>query len=111
MLPRKHFLSALLPAAFTLSSVNSWTNTIDLAKHHQLKIPPYLQVGDTNGITCPASYISLEDVQPAVKLMQSWGFKIEVGKTVGKRSFTFGGIDEERLADLQYMLNNTSFTT
>ncbi|RYE33731.1 MAG: LD-carboxypeptidase [Sphingobacteriaceae bacterium] len=38
--------------------------------------------------------------------MQSWGFKIEVGKTVGKRSFTFGGTDAERLNDLQYMLDN-----
>ncbi len=108
MMPRKHFLSALLPAAFTLSSANSWANTTDLAKHHHLKIPPYLQIGDIIGITCPASYISLEDVQPAIKLMQSWGFKIEIGKTVGKRSFTFGGTDEERLADLQYMLNSAN---
>lgn len=40
--------------------------------------------------------------------MQSWGFKIVKGKTVGARDFTFGGTDEERLLDLQQMLNDTS---
>ncbi|MGI4022394.1 MAG: S66 peptidase family protein [Janthinobacterium lividum] len=103
---RKHFISALLPAAFTLASAKSWANTIYFSSHRSLKIPPYLQPGDTIGITCPASFISLEEVQPAVALMQSWGFVVEIGKTVGKRSFTFGGTDEERVIELQYMLDN-----
>jgi muramoyltetrapeptide carboxypeptidase len=103
---RKHFLSALLPAAFTLTSAKNWTNSGSSASHRSLKIPPYLQAGDTIGITCPAGFISLEDVLPSANLMESWGFKVEIGKTVGKRSFTFGGTDEERAADLQYMLDN-----
>ncbi len=106
MMQRKHFLSALLPAAFTLSSAKSWADTTDFAKHHHIKIPPYLQSGDTIGITCPAGFISLEEIRPAVELMQSWGFGVEIGKTVGKRSFTLGGTDEERAADLQNMLDN-----
>ena len=89
-----------------LSAAKLQGRTTDSEKHHHIKIPPYLQTGDTIGITCPAGFISLEECQPAIQLMQSWGFKIEVGKTVGKRSFTFGGTDEERLNDLQYMLNN-----
>ncbi len=71
MMHRKQFLSALLPATFTFSFADSWANTIYSAKHHHLKIPPYLQAGDTIGITCPAGYISLEDVQPAIQLMQT----------------------------------------
>ncbi len=103
---RKHFLSSLLPVAFTLSAAKPWGNPADFAKHKCIKVPPYLQSGDTIGITCPAGFISLEEIQPAVELMRSWGFGVEIGKTVGKRSFTLGGTDEERAADLQNMLDN-----
>ena len=69
-------------------------------------IPPYLKPGDTIGITCPAGFITLEDIQPAVLKMEEWGFKIKIGDTVGKQDFTFGGTDEERSKDLQSMLDD-----
>ncbi len=75
---------------------------------HPVAIPPYLKPGDTIGITSSAGYISLEDINPAKQLMESWGFTILVGNTIGKRDFTFGGTDAERLADLQNMLDNPS---
>lgn len=103
---RKHFLSALLPAALTLSSAKFLENTVVPEARQPAKVPPFLRKGDVIGITCPAGFITLEEVQPAIQLIQSWGFAVEVGKTVGKRSFTFGGTDEERSADLQYMLDN-----
>ncbi|WP_345950190.1 LD-carboxypeptidase [Mucilaginibacter sp. PAMB04274] len=103
---RKQFLSALVPATLALSSFKAGGNNAVKPKLQNLRIPPYLKPGDTIGITSPAGYISLEDVQPAVQLMQSWGFKIEMGKTVGKRDFTMGGTADERTDDLQYMLNN-----
>lgn len=34
------------------------------------------------------------------------GFKIRVGYTIGKRDFTYGGTDEERLNDFQMMLDD-----
>ena len=68
--------------------------------------PPNLKKGDTIGITCPAGYISLDDILPAVNKMRDWGFEIMVGGTVGKKDFTFGGKDAERSADLQEMLDN-----
>ncbi|MEO6314437.1 MAG: LD-carboxypeptidase, partial [Chitinophagaceae bacterium] len=71
-------------------------------------IPPYLQKGDTIGITCPAGYITLEEIQPAVSKLKEWGFTISVGSTVGRKDFTFGGTDAERLADFQQMLNDKS---
>lgn len=73
-----------------------------------LRLPPYLQPGDTIGITCPAGFITAKEIQPAIQLIESWGFKIKVGETVGKRDFTFGGADAERAADLQQMLDDPS---
>lgn len=69
-------------------------------------IPPYLTKGDVIGITSPAGYITEEEMLPAIQLIESWGFKIKLGTSIGKRDFTFGGTDEERLHDLQYMLNS-----
>lgn len=76
---RKHFLSSLLPVAFTLTSAKFRTDIFDFSRPNHVKIPPYLQAGDTIGITCPAGFISLEEVQPAIQLMQVWGWKVEVG--------------------------------
>jgi len=70
------------------------------------KKPPYLKNGDVVGITAPAGFITQEEIQPAVQLMQNWGYKIVFGDTIGKRDFTFGGTDEERLNDLQKMLDD-----
>jgi muramoyltetrapeptide carboxypeptidase len=69
-------------------------------------IPPYLKKGDSIGITSPAGYITLDEIQPSIKLMESWGYKIKVGDTVGKRDFTFGGTDDERATDFQQMLDD-----
>jgi muramoyltetrapeptide carboxypeptidase len=71
-----------------------------------IKIPPYLQKGDVIGITCPAGFITMEDVMPAAIKLQEWGFAVNMGSTVGKKDFTFGGTDEERLNDFQQMLDN-----
>jgi len=102
-------LSSLLPVSATLYAFNNAKKapslTTEAAKH---KRPPYLKQGDIIGITCPAGYITHEEIEPAVQQMESWGFKIVKGKTVGARDFTFGGTDNERLEDLQQMMNDTS---
>jgi muramoyltetrapeptide carboxypeptidase len=72
------------------------------------RVPPYLKPGDTIGITCPAGYMTQEEIQPAVLVLKSWGFKLRIGKTVGARDFGFGGTDGQRLADLQQMLDDSS---
>jgi len=73
-----------------------------------LQIPPYLQAGDTIGITCPAGTITLKEIEPAIQQIESWGFRIRPGDTVGKKDFTFGGTDEERAKDLQQMMDDPS---
>jgi muramoyltetrapeptide carboxypeptidase len=70
------------------------------------KIPPYLKKGDTIGICCPAGFITAEEILPAVLKLKEWGFEIKTGSSVGKRDFTFGGTDEERLMDFQQMLDD-----
>lgn len=70
------------------------------------KKPPYLKKGDIIGITAPAGFITQEEIQPAMQVMQNWGYRIVIGDTIGKRDFTFGGTDEERSNDLQKMLDD-----
>ena len=70
------------------------------------RIPPYLKPGDTIGITCPAGFMTPVEIQPAVKVLKSWGFNLRIGSTVGERDFIFGGTDADRLADLQQMLDD-----
>ncbi len=106
---RKHFLGSLLGSPLLSAAVFHTDN--DIRKEPwdiPWRIPPYLKPGDTIGITCPAGFMTLEEIQPAVQTMKSWGFNLRIGSTVGKRDFTFGGTDAERLADLQQMLDDRS---
>jgi len=68
--------------------------------------PPYLKPGDVIGITSPAGYITPPELEPAISLMESWGYKVKMGNAIGKRDFTRGGTTSERLADLQQMLDD-----
>lgn len=77
-----------------------------------IKIPPYLEKGDTIGLVCPAGYMHTDKVQTCVNTLQEWGYQVKLGKTVGGDSQTyFSGTDEERLADFQQFLNDTSVKT
>ena len=70
-------------------------------------IPPYLKKGDTIGITCPAGYMPLEKAQTCIDTLQEWGYQVKIGSTLGSSSNNyFSGTDEERLADLQQMLDD-----
>jgi len=102
---RKHFLSSFIAATTILPAFKSLADTAE-SESSSFKIPPYLKQGDTIGITSPAGYISLEQIQPSVLQMQSWGFNIKIGSTIGKRDFTYGGTDDERLADFQQMMDD-----
>src|SRR5665647_2893353 len=99
---RKDFISFIIPLSATLSSMASGKNPEVPAE--VVKIPPYLKKGDTIGITCPAGFITLDDLQPAMDKLKEWGFEICLGNTIDKKDFTFGGTDEERLHDFQQML-------
>lgn len=101
---RKYFLSSLLLAGAANAGFKSWHTLPEPNK--ATKIPAYLKAGDRIGITCPAGYMTIDQIQPAVELMQSWGFKVQIGNTIDKRDYSRGGTDTERRADFQQMLDD-----
>jgi muramoyltetrapeptide carboxypeptidase len=69
--------------------------------------PPYLSPGDTIGICCPAGYMDADRIVACVQTLKSWGFQVKIGQTIGGHSDNyFSGTDEERLQDLQKMLDD-----
>lgn len=109
LMNRKHFFATVLPLAVSVKAVAKQAANIkeNLDEAVTPQIPRYLKSGDTIGITAPAGYITAEEIAPSVQLMESWGYKIKVGKTIGEKDFTFAGTDEERLSDFQEMLDDT----
>src|SRR5690606_9272228 len=78
---------------------------------HMKKIiyPPKLKRGACIGITCPAGYMEAEKASTCIQTLQEWGYEVLVGKTLGSESETyFSGTDEERLDELQAMLDDNS---
>lgn len=71
-----------------------------------IKIPPYLQKGDTIGIVCPAGAMPAAKAETCIKVLKQWGYKVKVGMTLGHEYNYFSGTDEERLTDLQTMLDD-----
>ena len=70
------------------------------------QIPSYLKKGDTIGIVCPSGFMPYEKATICIEILQKWGYKVMIGKTLGSRFHYFSGTDTERLLDLQSMLNN-----
>ncbi|MBU3713825.1 MAG: LD-carboxypeptidase [Ferruginibacter sp.] len=70
-------------------------------------IPPYLRRGDCIGITCPAGFMPANKAAKCIETLQSWGFEVMVGKTLGSASENyFSGSDEERRDELQAMMDD-----
>ncbi len=103
---RKKFIASVLPLGIAVSGMLPRKGLLALEPDAPVKIPPYLKKGDCIGICCVAGYITLEDVQPAINKIREWGFEVKVGNTVGKKDFTYGGTDKERLNDFQQMLDD-----
>lgn len=71
--------------------------------------PPALKQGDKVAIISPSGIIVPERVDGAVATLKKWGFVPVLGKNVLKSyrahgAITYGGTDEERLADLLWAL-------
>lgn len=107
---RKQFISSTVLTLGSLALLGKSSYGFNKNGERRSKIPAYLKTGDTIGITSPAGYISKEDCKDAVTTLQSWGYKIKLGSSIGKKYFTLGGTDEERLADLQNMLDDDSLS-
>jgi muramoyltetrapeptide carboxypeptidase len=72
-------------------------------------VPPYLKKGDTIGLACPAGYMAIEKAQNCIDTLQSWGYRVLLGQTLGGDSTNyFSGTDRQRAEDLQAMLDDPS---
>jgi len=69
--------------------------------------PNYLQKNNTVAIVSTARKITLKEIKPAIKLLESWGLNVVIGKTIGLEESQFAGNDKERTDDFQKMLDNS----
>lgn len=70
-------------------------------------LPPYLSKGDTVGIVAPAGFMPVEKMQACVETLDAWGYNVQMGETTHSASATyFSGTDEERLRDLQRLMDD-----
>jgi muramoyltetrapeptide carboxypeptidase len=67
--------------------------------------PPYLTIGDTVAITCPAKKLT-RDIIDAVTLLESWGLNVVLGETIKASWHQFAGTDELRASDMQRFLDD-----
>lgn len=72
-----------------------------------LQAPPFLKANDKIAIVATARKISKEEIGEAIKIFETWGLQVELGKTIGLSQNQFAGSDEERAKDLQSMLNRS----
>jgi muramoyltetrapeptide carboxypeptidase len=68
--------------------------------------PPYLKPGDKIAIIATARKVSKEEMQPAIDILTNWGLHVVEGKNLYKQQNQFAGTDDERLEDLQNVLND-----
>lgn len=102
---RSEFLTSLSTTAILPLKPWTWEEETNMAAWVQ---PAALQPGDTIAISAPAGYTTQREVQATKIVLESWGFNVQLGNTVGKRYITFGGTDAERADDLQQLLMDTN---
>ena len=68
--------------------------------------PPDLKAGDKVGILSTARKISLDEIQPAIKVLEDWGLEVIAGDTIGLEHNQYAGTDQQRRADIQKMMND-----
>lgn len=71
-----------------------------------MQIPPFLQPGNSIAVVAPSSTAIEADVRSGCSVLESWGLKVELGKSVFKPFGRLGSSDQNRLKDLQAALDN-----
>ncbi|MDI9358361.1 MAG: LD-carboxypeptidase [Phycisphaerales bacterium] len=68
--------------------------------------PPFLKAGSRVGMVCPSSKISYPNaISTCAQTLQEWGFEVILGKTVFTTFHNFSDTDNNRLSDLQALLD------
>jgi len=68
--------------------------------------PEYLQIGDKIGIVASARKVSPLELKEAIDIFTHWGLESVLGKNIFNEYHQFAGTDDERLKDLQTMLDD-----
>lgn len=71
-----------------------------------MKTPQKLQLQDKIAILCTARAVEKHELHPALEILQEWGLKPVLGKTIGQRHHQFGGTHQQRAEDFQNAINN-----
>lgn len=71
-----------------------------------MKIPPSLISGNCIAIVAPAKVILPKEIEYAIKEIETRGFKVQLGNNIFNRWNRFAGTDDERLADLQKVMDD-----
>ena len=71
-------------------------------------LPKKLKIGDNIGIISTARKISLEELTPAIKMLESWGLNVVLGRNLLEKDNQFSGTKRQRSADLQQMIDDNS---
>lgn len=80
---------------------------IPFSYSQELKKPAYLKSGDTIAIVAPAGILKdKKPIEKAVKLAESWGLHVVLGKHLFGHNFHFSGTENERIEDFQTALDD-----
>lgn len=66
----------------------------------------YLKQGDLIAIVSPSRAISELELEPAIKLLESNGFRVAVGENVYAKHHQFAGTDKQKIADIQHFIDD-----
>lgn len=98
-------LISLLFIPFSYSQNINDSKPLEVIK--PLEKPAYLKIGDTIAIVAPAGILKdREPIEQAVKLVESWGLHVILGKHLFGNNFHFSGTENERIEDFQSALDN-----
>ena len=71
-----------------------------------MKTPTYLKQGDTIGIVSTARKVAKEELEYALDIVEKWGLKAVLGKSIEAEENQFAGNDALRASDFQDMMDN-----
>jgi len=72
----------------------------------QITVPACLKKGDYVAIVSTARSINAQEVEPTIKLLESWGLNVVLGKHIYAKHHQFAGTDAQRLSDLQWAMDD-----
>jgi muramoyltetrapeptide carboxypeptidase len=69
--------------------------------------PEYLKPGDEVAIISPSFCIDENFIVEASVIFEKWGLRVRIGKNALRKNGPFAGSDQERLSDLQEMIDDS----